>query len=44
MKKIMAAYMLLVTGFLVLSGCSNTIEGIGKDTERAGREIQEEAH
>ena len=29
--------------FLLGAGACNTVKGVGKDTERAGQEIQEEA-
>ncbi len=40
-KRVLSLALLL--GFLSLTGC-NTVEGAGKDLEKAGEEVQEEAN
>ena len=40
MKIILLA--LTMMGFLGLTGCANTMEGLGKDIEKIGQEIQGE--
>lgn len=40
MKKLLALYLLLAVG--TLAGC-NTMEGIGKDVERGGEHLQNNA-
>ncbi len=42
MKKILRAFLAVVffTGLLAVSGCANTWEGIGKDIEDIGKDIQ----
>lgn len=42
MKKLLSCLCLLGLISVLLSGC-NTIEGMGKDIERGGQEIQEAA-
>ena len=37
MKKVIG---LLLVGLVFLSGCKNTVQGIGKDTEKVGQDIQ----
>lgn len=32
--------LILVSGALALSACSNTAEGVGRDVEKAGEKIQ----
>ncbi|TNF37692.1 MAG: entericidin EcnAB [Gammaproteobacteria bacterium] len=39
MKKLMV--ILLAMGFLSVTACSNTLEGIGKDIENIGKDIQD---
>ncbi len=36
MKKIV----LLLLGFVCLAGCTNTLNGAGKDIEKAGQKVQ----
>ncbi|MCW9014023.1 MAG: hypothetical protein OQL06_09590 [Gammaproteobacteria bacterium] len=38
MKKIIA--LMLVLGFISVTGCSGTLEGMGKDIEKMGKSIQ----
>ena len=38
MKKIIA--LMLVLGFVSVTGCSSTLEGMGKDIEAMGKSIQ----
>jgi len=40
MKRLVA--LLLMSAYVVLSGC-NTMEGVGKDVERGGEKIKNEA-
>lgn len=41
-KSVLIALTLSILGLLSFSGC-NTMEGLGKDTERAGEKIQDNA-
>jgi predicted small secreted protein len=41
MKNLLA--LLLTLGFLSVTACSNTLEGIGKDIENIGKSMQDSA-
>ncbi len=40
MKKLIA--LMLVFGFISVSACSNTLEGLGKDIEDLGKSMQDD--
>ncbi len=43
MKKMLSVLLmgLMFIGLLAISACSNTLEGVGKDIEKMGKEIQD---
>jgi predicted small secreted protein len=36
--------LMLALAMLLVTGCKNTMEGVGEDTEKAGEKIQEKSH
>lgn len=42
MKRLLTILSVLVLGCAVLSGCSNTFNGIGQDMERNGQSMQKQ--
>lgn len=32
---------LMIFGFVLLAGCSNTLDGAGRDIEKAGQKVQQ---
>jgi len=43
MKKILSVLLagLMLLGLLSMTGCGNTLDGIGRDIEKMGKEIQD---
>jgi len=43
MKKLLSALLagLMLVGLLSMTGCGNTLDGIGRDIEKMGKEIQD---
>ena len=43
MKKIVCVFLssVFLLGFLSLSGCANTWDGVGKDLEKMGKDMQD---
>lgn len=35
------AFLFIITTLLTMSGCRNTVDGVGKDVENAGENIQD---